>query len=143
MNDYAWSEFWQGTSIDRTMLAKALPSLLDTSEELKAVAAKLGAPAIDIHLGQVHAYRAGTNPPSAGVARIMCDLGGGKHRLGRRAARVNAGPAQVFLLDQRDGPTAVGQFLRQRPPGLAGANHNGVIVRHGQRSFLSIKESPE
>jgi hypothetical protein len=41
---------WQGASIDRVELAKALPSLLDSADELKAVAQKLGAPASDIHL---------------------------------------------------------------------------------------------
>jgi hypothetical protein len=41
----AYNEFWQGASLDRTMLSKALPSLLDTADALKAVAAKLGAPA--------------------------------------------------------------------------------------------------
>jgi CHAT domain-containing protein len=46
----AYSEFWQGAGVDRTKLARALPSLLDTADELKAVAAKVGAPASDIHL---------------------------------------------------------------------------------------------
>ena len=41
---------WQGASIDRVELAKALPSLLDSADELKAVAQKLGGPASDIHL---------------------------------------------------------------------------------------------
>jgi CHAT domain-containing protein len=46
----AYSAIWQGAEADRAELAKALPSLLDTADELKAVAAKLGAPASDIHL---------------------------------------------------------------------------------------------
>ena len=46
----AYTDFWQGAGADRTQLAHALPSLLDTADELKAVAAKLGAPAADIHL---------------------------------------------------------------------------------------------
>jgi CHAT domain-containing protein len=45
-----YAEFWQGAGVDRSMLARALPSLLDTADELKAIAAKLGAPAADIHL---------------------------------------------------------------------------------------------
>jgi CHAT domain-containing protein/tetratricopeptide (TPR) repeat protein len=49
-NTRGYSEFWQGAGVDRTRLAQALPSLLDTADELKAVAAKLGAPAADIHL---------------------------------------------------------------------------------------------
>jgi CHAT domain-containing protein/Flp pilus assembly protein TadD len=46
-----YGDFWQGAGIDRAKLARSLPSLLDTADELKAVAAKLGAPAGDIHLG--------------------------------------------------------------------------------------------
>jgi len=46
----AYSEFWQGASLDRKKLAQALPSLLETADELEAVAAKLGAPPSDIHL---------------------------------------------------------------------------------------------
>jgi hypothetical protein len=40
-----FSDFWQGASIDRAKLARYLPSLLDTADELKAVARKLGAAA--------------------------------------------------------------------------------------------------
>jgi len=46
----AYSEFWQGSSLDRKTLALALPSLLDTADELEAVATKLGASRSDIHL---------------------------------------------------------------------------------------------
>ena len=46
----AYSEFWRGASVDREQLAKALPRLDDTADELKAVSARLGAPASDIHL---------------------------------------------------------------------------------------------
>jgi CHAT domain-containing protein/Tfp pilus assembly protein PilF len=46
----AYSEFWQGSSLDRKALAVALSSLLDTADELEAVAAKLGASRGDIHL---------------------------------------------------------------------------------------------
>jgi tetratricopeptide (TPR) repeat protein/CHAT domain-containing protein len=49
-NTRGYSEFWQGIGVDRARLAQALPSLLDTADELKAVAAKLGAPPSDIHL---------------------------------------------------------------------------------------------
>jgi CHAT domain-containing protein len=47
-----YSEVWQGANLEQTKLAQALPSLLDTADELKAVAARLGAPAGDIHLAQ-------------------------------------------------------------------------------------------
>ena len=46
----AYSEVWQGASLDRTAVARALPSLLDMADELKAVAAKLGAPLSGLHL---------------------------------------------------------------------------------------------
>jgi CHAT domain-containing protein len=41
----------RGASIDHAKLARSLPSLLDTADELKAVAGKLGAAAGDVHLG--------------------------------------------------------------------------------------------
>jgi CHAT domain-containing protein len=49
-NERGYSEFWQGAGVDRTRLAQALPSLLDTADELMAVAGKLGAPLADLHL---------------------------------------------------------------------------------------------
>jgi CHAT domain-containing protein len=47
----AYTDFWQGVGVDRTMLANALPQLPDTAEELKAVAKDLSVAASDIHLG--------------------------------------------------------------------------------------------
>jgi CHAT domain-containing protein/Tfp pilus assembly protein PilF len=46
----AYSEFWQGASLDSRSLALALPSLPDTADELEAVAARLGASRADLHL---------------------------------------------------------------------------------------------
>jgi len=48
----AYSEFWRGASVDRARLAEALSPLPDSAQELKAVAAKLGASSSDIHLGR-------------------------------------------------------------------------------------------
>ena len=48
----AYSDYWRGASVDRAMLAVALSPLPDSAEELKAVAAKLGASSSDIHLGR-------------------------------------------------------------------------------------------
>jgi CHAT domain-containing protein/tetratricopeptide (TPR) repeat protein len=48
----AYSEYWRGASIDRAMLSDALSPLPDSAEELKVVAAKLGASSSDIHLGR-------------------------------------------------------------------------------------------
>jgi CHAT domain-containing protein/Tfp pilus assembly protein PilF len=39
----AYTDFWRGAGVDRATLAQSLPTLLDTADELKAVAAKLGA----------------------------------------------------------------------------------------------------
>ncbi|MGP0093087.1 MAG: CHAT domain-containing protein [Xanthobacteraceae bacterium] len=46
------SEFWKGLAIDRAELARGLPRLEDTAYEITTVAAKVGAPAADIHLRQ-------------------------------------------------------------------------------------------
>ena len=48
----AYSDYWRGASVDRAKLAEALSPLPDSAEELKAVAAKLGASSSDIHLGR-------------------------------------------------------------------------------------------
>jgi hypothetical protein len=47
-----YGDFWQGAGIDRVKRARDLPSLLDTADELRAVAGKLGAAAADLHLGR-------------------------------------------------------------------------------------------
>jgi CHAT domain-containing protein/Tfp pilus assembly protein PilF len=46
----SYTAFWKGVSIDRGELANALPRLPDTADELKKVAATLGAGADDIYL---------------------------------------------------------------------------------------------
>ncbi len=48
----AYTDYWRGASVDRSRLSQALPQLDDTADELKAVAAKLGAPLTDLHLRQ-------------------------------------------------------------------------------------------
>jgi CHAT domain-containing protein len=47
----AYSDYWHGASVDRARLGDALSPLPDSAEELKAVAAKLGASSSDIYLG--------------------------------------------------------------------------------------------
>ncbi|MGJ4890965.1 CHAT domain-containing tetratricopeptide repeat protein [Bradyrhizobium sp. HKCCYLRH3099] len=47
----AYTEFWRGAGVDRAQLARALPQLPDTADELKAVATDLGVAAADLHLG--------------------------------------------------------------------------------------------
>ncbi len=46
----SYTDFWQGAGVDRAQLARALPRLEDTADELKAVAQKLGAPSTEIRL---------------------------------------------------------------------------------------------
>src|SRR5207237_752200 len=48
----AFTDFWQGAGVDRSMLSQALPRLEDTADELRAVAKQLGASLTDIHLRQ-------------------------------------------------------------------------------------------
>jgi hypothetical protein len=63
-----YGEFWQGQSIDQAKLAQHLPPLLDTADELKAVAGKLGAAAGDVHLGS-DASEITSESPSLGLSR--------------------------------------------------------------------------
>jgi CHAT domain-containing protein/tetratricopeptide (TPR) repeat protein len=61
----AYSEFWQGTTLDRKKLAQGLPSLLETADEVVAVAEKLGAPRSDIHLQKAASEAAVKRAPLA------------------------------------------------------------------------------
>jgi len=48
----SYADFWHGAGVDRSSLARALPQLPDTADELKAVALEVGASPADIHLGR-------------------------------------------------------------------------------------------
>ncbi len=48
----AYTDFWRGASVDRAQLARALPQLPDTADELNAIAGDLGVAASDVHLGR-------------------------------------------------------------------------------------------
>ncbi|MGC2774490.1 MAG: CHAT domain-containing tetratricopeptide repeat protein [Bradyrhizobium sp.] len=48
----AYTDFWRGAGVDRTQLARALPQLPDTADELNAIAGDLGVAATDVHLGR-------------------------------------------------------------------------------------------
>jgi len=48
----SYTDFWQGVGVDRRQLAQSLPQLPETEDELKAVAANLGASPSDIFLGR-------------------------------------------------------------------------------------------
>ncbi|GLH80816.1 hypothetical protein SSBR45G_57250 [Bradyrhizobium sp. SSBR45G] len=47
----AYTDFWRGAGVDRAQLARALPRLPDTADELNAVAGDLGVASSDLHLG--------------------------------------------------------------------------------------------
>jgi CHAT domain-containing protein/Flp pilus assembly protein TadD len=47
----AYADLWQGASIDRALLPQALPPMPETADELRSIAAKVGASMTDIHLG--------------------------------------------------------------------------------------------
>lgn len=47
----AYTDFWRGAGVDRAQLARALPQLPDTADELRAVAGDLGVASADVHLG--------------------------------------------------------------------------------------------
>ncbi|UFZ02550.1 CHAT domain-containing protein [Bradyrhizobium ontarionense] len=47
----AYTDFWRGAGVDRAQLARALPQLPDTADELNAIAGDLGVAPSDVHLG--------------------------------------------------------------------------------------------
>jgi CHAT domain-containing protein len=51
-NTRGYSAYWQGSHVNLGQLSRQLPSLLDTADELRSVAARLGAPSQDIHLAE-------------------------------------------------------------------------------------------
>ncbi|WP_197087161.1 tetratricopeptide repeat protein [Bradyrhizobium sp. LTSP857] len=46
----AYSDYWHGASVDRSLLSRALPRLEDTAEELSGIAKRMGVPSSDLHL---------------------------------------------------------------------------------------------
>jgi len=48
----AYTDFWEGANVDRSLLGLSLSQLPDTADEIKDVASKLGASAGDIYLGK-------------------------------------------------------------------------------------------
>ena len=74
--------------------------------------------------GEIDADRAGADAVIAGAPRHMGGIGAGDERLGRRAAGVDAGPADQLALDQRDCLAGRGEPAGHRRTGLAGADHD-------------------
>src|SRR3989442_9673305 len=86
--------------------------------------------------GQIDADILCPNAPPWGVAPVMGHLSGSNHRLRWGAARIDAGAAQVFFLDQGHGPSVIGQLLRERVSGLARPDDNRIVF-HRRSSFCS------
>ncbi len=64
------------------------------------------------------------------AAREIGDPSAIEHRLGRRAAIVDAGAADIRALDERGLPAGAGTGFRQRIASLTGADNDGVVVIH-------------
>jgi hypothetical protein len=67
---------------------------------------------VGVHAGHVDAVEGGVDPEVGGVARRVRDLGGVQERLGGDAADVQAGSAQVALLDESDAQAELGRAQR-------------------------------
>src|SRR6266403_3974426 len=65
--------------------------------------------------------------PAPGVSRIVSDLRAVDHRLSGCAANIDARAAQMLFLDERDGPSQVGEPISKRIAGLAGADDDGIV----------------
>src|SRR5438552_1640072 len=79
------------------------------------------------NFGEIDADIQSIDTPARGVSRIVSDLRAMNHCLGGGAASVDAGAAQMLLLDERDGPSQVGEPISERISGLAGADDDGVV----------------
>src|SRR5256885_5511683 len=79
------------------------------------------------NFGQIDADIRSANTPARGVSRIVSDLRAVDYCCGGRQAGVDAGAAQMLLLDERDGPSQVGEPISERIAGLAGADDDGVV----------------
>jgi hypothetical protein len=88
-------------------------------------------------LARLHGFRVHRNrpPDDDTVVRMaprgMRRIGARDQRLGGGAAIVHAGAAEVRALDHRNLAAGRDQPPRQRRPGLAGADDNGVELGHG------------
>ncbi len=66
------------------------------------------------------------------AAGQMGGIGAGHQRLGRHAAGIDAGAAEIFAFDQAHGFTGAGQAAGQGRSRLAGADDDGVEALHGR-----------
>jgi hypothetical protein len=71
-----------------------------------------------------------------GAARQVRDARRGDHRLGRRAADVDAGAADVLTLHDRGLAAGAPERERERLAGLAGADDDGVEHIRGRKCHV-------
>src|SRR6059036_1241195 len=81
------------------------------------------------HGRHVYDDRARPHTVVGGAAGEVRYPGARDHGLRRGAALVDAGAADVDALDQGAAPARPSQRPRQRPSGLAGSDHDGVVLR--------------
>ena len=95
---------------------------------------------VGVHAGHVDAVEAGPHAELLGLAGLVGDLGGVQQRLGGDAADVQAGAAEVALLDEADrqaelsGAQGAGVAARTRP--------ENEYVEVGRRPLSSLREIP-
>ena len=90
-----------------------------------------------LHPSHVHRHAAADHHAElGGAARHVRGIGAGDHRLGRRAAGVDAGPAERLALDDGDALPGAGEALRKRRACLAAADDDGVIGLHGRPPWV-------
>src|SRR5262249_35494591 len=86
-------------------------------------------------LDLLHVDTDGTLDPDAvlaGAPSRMGGIGAGDQRLGRRAAGVDAGPAEAMALDNGNAHSCARQAVRQGGPGLAGADNDRIERLHAR-----------
>src|ERR1019366_3249342 len=85
----------------------------------------------DIALALAHAFHvnadvAGVNAIIGASPREVSDAGAGDHGLGGSASLIDAGPADMFTLDESGVHAGFSQGRGKRCTGLSGADHNGI-----------------
>ena len=88
-----------------------------------------------LHRSHVHGDRAGGDSVVRGSATKIGHPGGGDHRLGGRAALVDAGAAHVLALHQSGFPAGLGQAPGQRHARLTGSDDHRIEVTRGCHGF--------
>ena len=78
-------------------------------------------------LGHVHLDLAGVNAEFRRASGGLGDAGAGDHRLGGRAAVIDARAAELALLDQSHAPALFGQVGGERDAALTGTDNDRIV----------------